>query len=132
MECHVPKLATKVKMSQQEQKVFVAQDDGDQIMTEEQVPDRPLTDDENDEITEPQLSIQELLGINHDSDEDRSFKETFSLPQALFPVKFHPSNLQALDAEHEEEMIRIVNTNPHVHNGDDGGRARKLRHISKI
>mmetsp|Transcript_44487 Transcript_44487/g.59022 ORF Transcript_44487/g.59022 Transcript_44487/m.59022 type:complete len:155 (+) Transcript_44487:164-628(+) len=29
-------------------------------------------------------------------------------------------------------MIKIVNTNKHVHNGVDGGRTRKLRHISKI
>ena len=34
--------------------------------------------------------------------------------------------------EEEEEMIPIVNTNKHISNTVDGGRRRKLRHISKI
>ena len=29
-------------------------------------------------------------------------------------------------------MIQVVNTNKHEHNGVDGGRIRKMRHISKI
>ena len=29
-------------------------------------------------------------------------------------------------------MIKIVNPNKHVQNGEDGGRKRKLRHVSKI
>ena len=37
-----------------------------------------------------------------------------------------------LEGEYEEEMIKIVNPNKHVSNAEDGGRTRKLRHISKI
>ena len=37
-----------------------------------------------------------------------------------------------LEGEYEEEMIKIVNPNKHVSNAEDGGRRRKLRHISKI
>ena len=73
-----------------------------------------------------------MLGINNDSDEGGSFKETFSLAQAPDPVIFHSASLQDLDAEPEEEMIRIVNTNKHVFNEQDGGRRRKFRHVSKI
>lgn len=50
-------------------------------------------------------------------------------------LRFHPSSslLDLLDDEEpEEEMYKIVNTNKHISNGNDGGRTRKMRHISKI
>ena len=35
------------------------------------------------------------------------------------------------EEEEEEEMIKIVNPNKHQQNQEDGGRTRKLRHVSR-
>jgi len=40
--------------------------------------------------------------------------------------------MHELETEHEEETIKIVNPNKHVHNNEDGGRQRKYRNFSKI
>lgn len=34
--------------------------------------------------------------------------------------------------DQDEEMIKPVNPNKHIQNYEDGGRRRKLRHVSKI
>ena len=67
-----------------------------------------------------------------DGEQDNDFSEAFSLPD-LHPIQAGATVSNNLfDDEPEEEMIQIVNPNKHVQNYEDGGRRRKLRHVSKI
>lgn len=46
---------------------------------------------------------------------------------------FHPSaGENSSEDDFEDEMIKPVNPNEHIFNDNDGGRTRKLRHVSKI
>ena len=67
-----------------------------------------------------------------DGELENDFSEAFSLPD-LHPLTAGATVQNNLfDDEPEEEMIQIVNPNKHVQNYEDGGRRRKLRHVSKI
>lgn len=47
-------------------------------------------------------------------------------------ANLNQNSLEDYEDEPEEETYKIVNKNKHVFNGNDGGRTRKMRHISKI
>ena len=73
--------------------------------------------------------IIDLLGIDKDHEDANEQPFLVNDPQLIF----HPtSTLNEFEDELEEEMIKIVNPNKHVQNYEDGGRRRKLRHVSKI
>ena len=88
--------------------------------------------------TEPP-HIMDLLGIDRDhvdEGENLDAKVPFQhlRTDTCFTVSFHPetAGVNEFEDEQEEEMIKIVNPNKHIQNYEDGGRRRKLRHVSKI
>ena len=90
---------------------------------------------EQSQLKPQPIHIMDLLGMDKDHDEDSNsnFAEAFKLSaEQRYPLSFHPADSNEFEDEQEEEMIKIVNPNKHVHNEQDGGRKRKLRHVSKI
>jgi len=55
-----------------------------------------------------------------------------SQPTQSIPFYQPWSGFEITDSEDDEVLIPVVNPNKHVSNGEDGGRKRKLRHVSKI
>lgn len=80
-------------------------------------------------LAEP-VHIMDLLGMDRDHEEN--YNEAYSLKAESYPLSFHPAGHNDFDDDQEEEMIKIVNPHKHVQNAEDGGRRRKLRHVSKI
>ena len=80
------------------------------------------------------VNIAELLSLDKDQDQE-DFTQALSAQEDLpFKTDFHPlaGRDNSFEDDAEEEMIKIVNPNKHVQNDQDGGRKRKLRHVSKI